>query len=47
MKRKLGREYLHDKRGISIDTINHAEKVGLIKYSDKGVLFLDTMKIKM
>lgn len=38
-ERKLGREYLHDKRGISIDTINHAEKVGLIKYSDKGVLF--------
>jgi hypothetical protein len=39
-ERKLGREYLHDERGISIDTINHAEKVGLIKYSDKGVLFV-------
>lgn len=39
-ERKLGREYLHDERGISIDTINHAEKVGLIKYSDKGVLFI-------
>jgi hypothetical protein len=38
-ERKLGREYLHEKRGISFDTINHAEKVGLIKYSDKGVLF--------
>jgi hypothetical protein len=39
-ERKLGREYLHEKRGISFDTINHAEKVGLIKYSDKGVLFV-------
>lgn len=39
-ERKLGREYLHEERGISFDTINHAEKVGLIKYSDKGVLFV-------
>ena len=39
-ERKLGREYLHEKRGISFDTINHAEKVGLIKYSDKAVLFV-------
>ena len=39
-ERKLGREYLHEKRGISFDTINYAEKVGLIKYSDKGVLFV-------
>ncbi|NBO31879.1 MAG: DUF3991 domain-containing protein [Cyanobacteria bacterium WB6_1B_304] len=39
-ERKLGRQYLHEKRGISFDTINHAEKVGLIKYSDKGVLFI-------
>jgi len=39
-ERKLGREYLHEKRGISFDTINYAEKFGLIKYSDKGVLFV-------
>lgn len=39
-ERKLCRKYLHDERGISFDTINHAEKVGLIKYFDKGVLFV-------
>lgn len=39
-ERKIGREYLHEKRGISFDTINYAEKIGLIKYSDKGVLFV-------
>lgn len=37
--RARGREYLK-RRGISTDTMNHAEKGGLLRYTNGGVLFV-------
>ena len=48
-ERIYGRKYLNQERKISIDTINHAEKCGLLKYTDDGVLFVgydDNQKIR-
>lgn len=36
---KHGRDYLQS-RGISLDTIEHAEKAGMVRYADGGVLFV-------
>jgi hypothetical protein len=38
--RALGRDYLINDRGISMDTIEHAERSGLLRYVDGGVLFV-------
>lgn len=35
-----GRAYLTQNRGISMDTIEHAEQCGLLRYADGGVLFV-------
>ncbi|WP_223920907.1 hypothetical protein, partial [Aeromonas caviae] len=35
--REHGRDYLKG-RGISPDTIEHAEKAGMVRYADGGVL---------
>ncbi|HDS4790969.1 TPA: hypothetical protein QH391_005235, partial [Klebsiella pneumoniae subsp. pneumoniae] len=37
--REHGRDYLKG-RGISPDTIEHAEKAGMVRYADGGVLFV-------
>lgn len=37
--REHGRDYLNG-RGISPDTIDHAEKAGMVRYADGGVLFV-------
>lgn len=34
-----GRAYLFE-RGITLETIEHAEKVGMVRYADGGVLFI-------
>ena len=36
---RRGREYLHA-RGISLETLEQAEKVGMLRYSARGVLFV-------
>ena len=37
---EIGRKYLIEERGISPDTIKHAEAAGVIRYSDSGIIFL-------
>ena len=37
--REYGRQYLRG-RGISLDTIEHAEKAGMVRYTTGGVLFV-------
>lgn len=39
IQRHYGREYLQS-RGISLETINHAEASGMLQYADKAVLFV-------
>ncbi|HQT42821.1 MAG TPA: relaxase, partial [Halothiobacillus sp.] len=38
--RALGRDYLINDRGISMDTIEHAEQCGMLRYANGGVLFV-------